>query len=325
MSPDIKGSQEDGFVFVPISHPSESAVWKQRVRSHAAKNFRARRQRVVAHQQTNACLRSLSNVLDPEGGSSYSSSQHPKALAVVSRIGPLESNHFNTFPNSPISLLGAARTDPFNSFHRVVTPWEKQLLDYFLQYLVLKEMVCMPALNLDILGEKGLFWTSLATYWLHTSLSDPGMLAGTLLWSCRHMAAMQHDDICNYQATRYRLDCIRFLNQTLTREGKDISNLTITKTLALASDANFTGEHDAAAKHLDAVGQMVKVKDREQEPSDFLGRLVIWFTSDARSKNTMVKVNISFGTEMTPVAKVDKNLVYHVSAPASGHRSGPDV
>ncbi|KAK2018547.1 hypothetical protein LZ32DRAFT_599474 [Colletotrichum eremochloae] len=318
-----KGSHEGGFVFVPISHPSESAVWKQKVRSHAAKGTRARRQRVVAYQQANA-QPSLPSDDDqsPEGTSPDSTSQHPNALAVVSHKVSSKPDHRTAFSNSPISFLGAARTDPFNSYNRVVTPWEKQLLDHFMQYLIMKEMVCMPSLNLDILDDKKSFWTSMATYWLHTALSDPGMLATTLLYSARHMATMQHTKIYSLQATKYRLDCIRFLNQTLTREGKDISNLTITKALALASDSNFTGEHDAAAKHLKAVGQMLRVKDDGPESSDFLGRLVLWFTGDTKSKKMIGRANFSFGTEMTPVAKVEKNLVYHVSIPTNDYGRG---
>ncbi|KAK1991664.1 hypothetical protein LX36DRAFT_663085 [Colletotrichum falcatum] len=319
-----KTGSEGGFVFVPITHPSESAGWKRKVRSHAAKSNRARRQRVVAFQQASAklTLPPGSDGQGPDGAVSHSSGRSLDALASISPRGPSDSHHRTSFQESPISLVGAARTDPFNSYHRLVAPWEKRLLDHFLQYMVLKKMVCMPNLDIDFLGDKGSFWTSIATYWLHTALSDPGMLAATLLYSCRHLASLRHGEVFNLQATKYRLDCIRLLNQTLTREGRDISNLTITKTLALASDANLTGEHDAAANHLKAVGQMVRLRDGGQEPSDFLGRLVIWFTGDAQSKSVIGSARVSFGTEMTPVAKVEKNLVYHVSAPASGRRRG---
>ncbi|KZL73632.1 hypothetical protein CT0861_09675 [Colletotrichum tofieldiae] len=307
-------SHEGGLVFVPISHPSESAAWKQKVRSHAAKHTQARRQRVIAYQQTVIRSRSLSDGQESEGALPCSSHQPLKALEVVSRKDCSELNYASPLLNSPVSLLGAARTDPFNSYHRVVTPWENQLLDHFLQYLVLQEMTCVPSLDLDILGDKGSFWKSMASYWVHTALSDPGMLANTLLWSCRHMSAVQHREIYDLQATKYRFECIRLLNQTLTKEGKNISNLTITKTLALASDSNLTGEHDVAVKHLRAVGHMIRLQDAGQEPSDFLGRLIIWFTTDRSAKNVIGSANLSFGTEMTPIAKVDKSLVYHVNA-----------
>ncbi|KAK2027620.1 hypothetical protein LX32DRAFT_620545 [Colletotrichum zoysiae] len=325
MSPMKKGPHEGGFVFVPISHPSESAGWKQKVRSHAAKRNQARRQRVVAYQETSAQSSSPSGGRDPEGTPSYPSSQHSDALAMGSDRGPLKSDHGTIFLYIPITFVGSPRTDPFNSHNRVITPWEKRLLDHFSQYLILKEMVCMPSVNLDILGNKGSFWKSMASFWLHTSLSDPGMLATTLLYSCRHMAAMQHSELLNLQATKYRLACIQLLNQALTTEGKDISNITITKTLALASDANTTGEHDAVAKHLEAAGQMVRVRNVGKEPPDFLGRLVIWFTGDTRSKNTISRAKVTLGTEMTPVAKVDKSLVYHVSAPTSGCERDEDI
>ncbi|KAK1569853.1 uncharacterized protein LY79DRAFT_571106 [Colletotrichum navitas] len=311
-----------GFVFVPISHPSESAGWKRKVRSHAAKGIWARRQRVAAYQQANAQSSSPSDGQYPEGTPPLSSSQHPKALTLVSCRGSSKPDHRNAFPPGPISFLSAARTDPFNSYNRAIAPWEKRLLDHFMQYLILEEMVFMPSLNIDIAGDNVSFWTSICTYFLQASLSDPGMLATTLLYSCRHMAAKQRNEIFSLQATKYRLHCIQSLNQTLTREGKDISQLTIAKTIALASDAYFTGEYDAAEKHLKAVGQMARVKDGGLDSSDFLGRLVIWFAGDAQSKDMIGTLKLNFDTETAPVTKVDKNLVYHVSAPAS--RDGRD-
>ncbi|GKT42884.1 uncharacterized protein ColSpa_03065 [Colletotrichum spaethianum] len=172
-----------------------------------------------------------------------------------------------------------------------------------MQYLIMPQLICVPSLDMDILGDKGLFWKGMATYWLHNALSDPGMLANTLLWSCRHMATVRHREVCDLQATKYRLECIQCLNQTLTKEGNDISDLTIAKTLALASDSNLTGEHDIAAKHINAVGHMIRIRDEGQGSSDSLGRLVIWFTDDKNSENMLGSANLSFGTEMTPVAK----------------------
>ncbi|CCF34564.1 hypothetical protein CH063_06536 [Colletotrichum higginsianum] len=320
----VSPAEGGGFAFVPISHPSESAAWKKKVRSHAARNHQARRQRVVAYQQTAVTTRAStpSDGQDSDGAPLRPSSQPPETREVFASGRVLSDwNYGNSHPlvhiNSPISPLGAARTDPFNSFHRVVTPWEQKLLDHFMQYMVMKEMTCVPSLNLDILGDKAAFWKSMAAHWVQTSLSDRGMLASTLLWACRHMAAVQHRDIFNPQATRYRLECIQMLNQTLTREGKNISNLTITKTLALASDSNLMGEHDIAEQHLKAVGYMIRMQDEGDTPSDFLGRLVIWFTRDKNSKSMMGRANLDFNTDMTPVAKVEKDLVYHVNASTS--------
>ncbi|KAJ0163330.1 hypothetical protein CTA2_3169 [Colletotrichum tanaceti] len=316
-----------GFAFVPISHPSESAAWKKKVRSHAARNHQARRQRVVAYQQTAVTLPTRARPSttidgqDSDGGGASSSRPEAREVAFVSSgrgSGSSDSNYGNAHPllhiNSPMSPLGAARADPFNSFHRVVTPWEQKLLDHFMQYMVMKEMACMPSLNLDILGDKAAFWRSMSAHWVQASLSDRGMLASTLLWACRHMALVQHRDIFDPQATRYRLECIQMLNQTLTREGRNISNLTITKTLALASDSNLMGEHDVADQHLKAVGSMIRMQDEGGSPSDFLGRLVIWFTRDSNPKSMMGRANLDFNMDMTPVAKVEKDLVYHVNA-----------
>lgn len=98
-------------------------------------------------------------------------------------------------------------------------------------------MACMPSLDLNILGDERPFWQSLSTFWVQTATEDRGMLANVLLFACRHMASVQHRDIYDSQATKYKLESIHMLNQTLSKEGSNISALTVTKTLALASDA----------------------------------------------------------------------------------------
>lgn len=100
------------FQFVHISHPDNAPAWKKKVRSHAARNSRVRQKRVADHQ-------------------SVLSAEHPprdELLALTPAASPL-SPHVAAIA-SPQSVLGAARTDPFDSFARRLSPLEGFLLDH---------------------------------------------------------------------------------------------------------------------------------------------------------------------------------------------------
>lgn len=77
----------------------------------------------------------------------------------------------------------------------------------------------------------------MAAQWTQLAAADPGMLAGLLMASCRDLATMRHVEIYSAQVLKYKAECMRLLQQALVTEGAAASDLTIMKTLALASDA----------------------------------------------------------------------------------------
>lgn len=77
----------------------------------------------------------------------------------------------------------------------------------------------------------------MAAQWSHLAAVDPGMLAGLLMASCRDLASMRHVEIYAAQILKYRAQCMRLLQEAIETEGSAASDLTILKTLALASDA----------------------------------------------------------------------------------------
>ncbi len=102
--------RKDAFHFVQISDPHNSASWKRQVRSHAARNARARQQRVIQYQKDNTQVSRLHAKETPDDAAN-----------------PVQP----TYTYGPIfTALGAARTDPFHTFARKMTNFENFLLDY---------------------------------------------------------------------------------------------------------------------------------------------------------------------------------------------------
>lgn len=86
-------------------------------------------------------------------------------------------------------------------------------------------------------SDEKLFRNGMATHWIQLAVNDPGMLAGIFMAACRNLATLHHADIYRPQALKYRSECIGTLRRGILSEGTSVSDFTITKTLALASDA----------------------------------------------------------------------------------------
>ena len=113
----MDGPRKDAFQFVQISHPQDAASWKRQVRSHAAKNSRARQQRVVLYQEGKVNETQGLRAKEALGRSEHFQQSMKRAT------GPIK------------TALGGARIDPFNSFVRKVTKFESFLLDHCMLYL----------------------------------------------------------------------------------------------------------------------------------------------------------------------------------------------
>lgn len=121
-----------------------------------------------------------------------------------------------------------------------------------------------------------------AITWTQEAAIDVGMLALILLVACRSLAKLQHSTIYEPVALRYKAQCLRYLSDTISREGDNVSDMTITKTLAMASEEvcllypvgqeklqnalgltrpQFISSNKTAAdQHLRAAVQMVKMR-----------------------------------------------------------------
>lgn len=72
--------------------------------------------------------------------------------------------------------------------------------------------------------------------WTQTALADPGMLASIFLVACRSLASAQNRKEWDRFALRYKVEALRDIQLSITREGNSISEVTLTKTLAMASE-----------------------------------------------------------------------------------------
>lgn len=123
-APRRKKQQQGPFMFVTMSHPKDSVAWKREVRSHAARNPYARRQRVAAYQaQASSCSGSVCGGQDAEEDEEANSPQS-QALVVSRRGSPVRTQA------DPITLLDATNMDPFGSFCKPLTPFERLLIDH---------------------------------------------------------------------------------------------------------------------------------------------------------------------------------------------------
>jgi hypothetical protein len=86
-------------------------------------------------------------------------------------------------------------------------------------------------------SEKASFSQGMTSYLVQTAAADAGMLSTLLLAACQSLANVHHDESFSTLALMYKGQCIASINDALRREGTAVSDLTLTKTLALAADA----------------------------------------------------------------------------------------
>ena len=103
-----------------------------------------------------------------------------------------------------------------------------------MRHVVLHVVTCYP---LRTLSEEAEFRTGMATHWVQMAATDTGMLATLFLASCRNLSNFQHKEFYSTIALQYKGQCITALKTALTKEGDMVSDVTITKTLVLASEA----------------------------------------------------------------------------------------
>lgn len=110
------GQQNRGFHFVHLTHPDDARLWKERVRSHAARNSLARQQRVIKHLNEKCEGAQLSNRFERD--------------SIVMSGDSADITHRVPWIPKITTTINAARSDPFDTFIRKITKFENFLLDY---------------------------------------------------------------------------------------------------------------------------------------------------------------------------------------------------
>ncbi|KAH7157994.1 hypothetical protein B0J13DRAFT_185711 [Dactylonectria estremocensis] len=263
----MDGPSKNAFQFVQLSHPQDVASWKRQVRSHAAKNSRVRQQKVIQYQQEKVKETQALHAKEALGQSEH-----------LQRAGALVTGSVTT-------AIGAARTDPFDTFARKVSKFESFLLDHFVNQVVLHVVTCYP---MNSAADEAEFRLGMATHWVRLASTDIGMLATLFLASCRNLANYQHAEFYTTTSLRYKGQCIATLKSDLAQENSMVSDATITKTLVLASEALLAGDHAATKQHSQAAKKMVAMRGGIETlgMNGFMKKLIIWFVREPEKKGT---------------------------------------
>ncbi|KAM0565880.1 hypothetical protein ACHAQF_007614 [Verticillium nonalfalfae] len=229
-----------GFQFVHISNPAEAANHRKKVRAHAARNSKARREKVAEFQAQDRAQDQPQHKDTPVVVSETSEADRsPAAGGQVLEFLP--SLLIGKLIPSPQTLLSPVWHDPFNSFIRPVAPFEGYLLKHFIQHVVMNDLSAQPCLH-HLSNDA--FTLGSAITWTREAAIDVGMLALILLVACRSLAKLQHSTIYEPVALRYKAQCLRYLSDSISREG----------------DNFFSSNKTAADQHLRAAVHMVNMR-----------------------------------------------------------------
>lgn len=148
----------------------------------------------------------------------------------------------------------------------------------------------------------------ISTLWMQMAVVDRGVAAALFLNACRHL--IQHTQQEKYHALilKYKGECIGDINLSLSKQGNTVADVTIVKTLILASDAvcepNINhinmhctarltsrqishGDKHAAKWHLRAASIMINSRGGLQgiASNGTLGKLLVWILKDPIHKS----------------------------------------
>ena len=96
-------------------------------------------------------------------------------------------------------------------------------------------------------------------HWIRFALTEPGMMNGIFLMSCRSLANLYNQKEYNVSALKYKQKCIEMVRHDIDRN-QSISDLTIVKVLFLVSDEFHTGNIEGTRSHTEAIGKLVQMR-----------------------------------------------------------------
>jgi hypothetical protein len=89
----------------------------------------------------------------------------------------------------------------------------------------------------DHFSDKELYRHGMGTHWVQLAATDVGMMSAVFMSACRSLTGLQAPPVYTQGAIMYRSETIRSLATAISAEGEAVSDATIAKCLALASDA----------------------------------------------------------------------------------------
>lgn len=119
----------------------------------------------------------------------------------------------------------------------ILTPWLMHELITYLFFLIdVKFVIPQLARRYPRLNSEPIYDQNMKSQWLPFAFTDVGLINGMLFIASHSLAALYNNDLYHLRALNYKVLCIHSTNMAISRKGDNISDLTIAKSLLLASD-----------------------------------------------------------------------------------------
>ncbi|ROV92987.1 hypothetical protein VMCG_09004 [Cytospora schulzeri] len=288
--------------FFLFSDPAEakSRDNKRLVRSHVARTSHAKTRHARAGQREVAPRSSQEPVLEEDshkdrdgmGFSSFRESlPHPTpstsmASSSVAYDSPID------FTSQPMALLDPGRQHQFLPFLQQLSQWEQFLFNHYVTVLIpSRHDPCdHPYHPIDI----SYYRHGMIVHWVRLCLTDVGLLQGIFLASCRNLAKIHRNsanpaeaDMYEQRALQYRGECLRSMHESMSRDGKAVTDYTVGKALFLAfneaiQQKYMAGNLNETRSHMAACEDLVELKGGHYTLGldGFLSQLIIWFKQE---------------------------------------------
>ncbi|OKL57223.1 hypothetical protein UA08_07383 [Talaromyces atroroseus] len=228
---------------------------QQRAHAHAAR---------VAHARRRGCFRIIEYPSEKNRRIAEDSGSIPSKRIDWSRSGSAPSElkaeaTATLLMPSPITQLSSDRIYPFPSSARSFNQVERFLFSYYLQVVVPDQSI-----NCHMLWHGGEYCEVMNKSWTPLAVSRKDSLDSLFLNACRYLSlcSEQQPERRHYYmqlATRYKLSCMRALNEAISSEiSALITDTTVATVVMLGFDEILLGDIPMSRQHALGALQMVK-------------------------------------------------------------------
>ncbi|CAI6073341.1 unnamed protein product [Clonostachys chloroleuca] len=250
-----------GLHFIVTSHPQDATTSDtlRQIRSHAAKETRSRARRSIKKPASGSRRKIRPRPKIDE--STHDKQGLNKQACLASKI---ERNRESIDPNA-INLPTIEYFNPYQSAKlsrdvaclgsvRPFSDIEYFLFDHYIKFFIPFSIgSCHRKKNPNLVAIQ-------MTHWVPFALTDVGLIAAVFLQSCRSLATLATTSAYEDLSTKYRLQCIRSTNASLSKAVTQANDATISKVMILASEEFERGNFDGWNTHFVAISRMIVMR-----------------------------------------------------------------
>ncbi|KAL2214311.1 hypothetical protein CC79DRAFT_1363086 [Sarocladium strictum] len=258
------------FEFVDCSEPDQNGPPRRRtVRSHAARNPVARRDRVLQYQREReerarkeaeeaeeAAEQEMEQTLERQlFGDVYVIERGPWSAPCAPKMA-LANCSLHRHP-APLDVLTSARSDPFGCLGTGLRSVDYFLLDHFNCMVwagIGTYVLCTP--------EEREYWCGrIRRHWVQMASEDPGVMAAISAACCRHLDMVSGTNAYRHLALEHYARIVASVREDLSDENAQPKDTTIIKTISLATEAIAEDDSETAMRHVSAAVRMYQLQD----------------------------------------------------------------